>query len=316
MYENRNVFENHEENLNSPGFLWKPKNAPLIESHKVSINELARIRPLHVRLMAAYADGLIMAIPLPYDLKKNSSVSVWATLYDKFQFNRTNRESKRKDFDNLIMNMLDCGFDRSYPIPVDLNYHILDGAHRFATCLATGIDPYVQIYDAPSHDIKESWFIDHGFSQEEVKIIRESNIGWKSLTKVSLIWASALPFWEEILDQIPRNSSIIRSFHCETCDKFDDIVRISYTLDGMPTYRLEKKISDLRERGGTKIGVIICSMTNDEAATFKKVVRGRLKSKVNNYFFDSIMHIIDDPQAADDIISMLNRSLSPSLKGH
>lgn len=316
MCENRNLFENHEENLNSPGFLWKPKNAPLIESHKVSINELARIRPLHVRLMAAYAERLIMDIPLSCDIKKNSSVSIWANLYDKFQFKRTSRESKRKDFDNLIMNILDRGFDQSYPIPIDSNYRILDGAHRFATCLATGIDPYVQIYDAPSHDIKESWFIDHGFSQDEVKIIRESNVGWRSLTKVSLIWASALPFWEEILDRIPRNSRIVRSFHCETGGNFDDIVRTSYMLDGMPAYRLDKKIIDLRERGGTKIGVIVCSMTGDEAATFKKVVRGRLKSKVNNYFFDSIMHIIDDPQAADEVISMLNRSLSPSLKGH
>ena len=181
---NENTFPNHQENSNGPGLEWISPETRLGVVHKVNLNELARTRPLHVRLMAGYVNSFIMSLP-----SEVSSPHKWLDLYNKYQ-NKRRGHSKPDQFNKLILNMINNGFEKSYPIPVDSKYCILDGAHRFAACLAIGIDPYVQIYNAKSHDIEESWVINNDFSPDEVKIIRPGlhSFGY-------LAYPSEMKFW-------------------------------------------------------------------------------------------------------------------------
>jgi len=73
----------------------------------------------------------------------------------------------------------------------------------------------------------------------------------------------------------------------------------------MPKERLDKKVIDLKMRG-TEIGVIVCFMTDDQVSIFKKVIRERVKSRITDYFFDSVIHVVDDPRSADKIINILD----------
>ncbi len=91
---NENKFPNHQENSNGPGLEWISSETPLIGVvHKVNLNELARIRPLHVRLMAGYANSFIMS--LPFDV---SSPHKWLDLYNKYQ----KKEEATQNLINLI----------------------------------------------------------------------------------------------------------------------------------------------------------------------------------------------------------------------
>lgn len=84
-----------------------------------------------------------------------------------------------KAFKELIESIKDVGFKREYFIPIDKNGHMINGGHRIAAALALEKDVWVRKYPFDGLRIRfgSKWFLEHGFSKEEVDYIERINEG-------------------------------------------------------------------------------------------------------------------------------------------
>lgn len=121
-----------------------------------------------------------------HDNKKN----IW-DLYNKMQLTRCgqikeipdNMRNHKDEFIELINNFKENGFSDKYPLSINKNYQVIDGAHRIACSLYFGIDDvYVvaprEFYDVEPRSYDKQWFIDNGldeiinYAEEFRKIVR------------------------------------------------------------------------------------------------------------------------------------------------
>jgi hypothetical protein len=80
---------------------------------------------------------------------------------------------------DLLSSMQRIGFDRSCPVPLDVNGELLNGSHRVGCAIALGMKEIpVLLTDSkvwsPAWDRK--WFLDNGFPEEVVSEL-EDEIG-------------------------------------------------------------------------------------------------------------------------------------------
>lgn len=284
---------NHLINHSGPGTIWSPdiRNV-LVGPHRVTIDNLFSAQHYHLYLKSAYAEAYI---------KKSKDFISLSSMYDKMQISRIG-ESKREKFNDLIESFKMFGFNKEFPIPVSKSYQVLDGSHRLAASFALGEIPYIEIYNNDSHLYNRSWFESVGFLKKELAIIdRFQSVVSNSFSKndllhVGIVWCSALDYWDDIL--LMLESQFLLTAFCwdfENNDSFFNFVLESYQGDGMDLGRIREKAFLLSEYG-TKVGIFVLkNMPHQMIKDLKKSIRDQFSAKIDNYFFDNVVHILDCP---------------------
>jgi len=97
------------------------------------------------------------------------------SLYNKMQKKRTSRNSQKytNDFKNLINSLVEKGFNINNPIKYSDNYLLRDGSHRLSY-LYLKQKTFIPVKTMPwdNHGTYSiNWFINNGFSNDELNII-------------------------------------------------------------------------------------------------------------------------------------------------
>lgn len=251
----------------------------------------------HYHLYVKY--GLALAI------KSNQRVDERRSLYNKMQEKRV-WQSNFEAFDQLLDSIYGKGYDKSSTIPVDNNFQILDGSHRLAWLAATWIQPTVEVLSHPSHTYNKNWFISNGFTEEEMNLIHSAKRDFFSRYEDNehnkmlwFIWWSTIQDlgwnWDSILEIIWENNLsnfYIRNFWTI----LKQIIRTSYTEDGIDGETLANKVDWISERSGGLVWIISYKPeSTEEIANIKRKVRTKIRPLLSEYCFDSIIHSIDIP---------------------
>lgn len=166
----------------------------IVQPHLCSAEKLVSTSNYHIFLEYAYADAF---------LKKSTMLSFWKDIYINIQ-KKYSLDSSIEKFDALINSIQKNGFDKMYPIPVDLNYNLIDGSHRLSIALALGITPYVYVCRKKSTPFPKENF--HFLSKEAIQKLEEieAYLMQKELKKIEnkqvfYFKQRDLNFWDQIV---------------------------------------------------------------------------------------------------------------------
>ena len=131
----------------------------VIPGHLSSVLPFLSKQTFHIFAEYAYANAFI---------KNDKNLDFWRNIYLNIQ-KYYNLNNSIETFDALIQSIQKHGFDSNYPIPVDTNYHIIDGSHRLSISMALGITPYFYMCQKKSTLFpKEKFTI---LSKEQIKAL-------------------------------------------------------------------------------------------------------------------------------------------------
>ncbi len=166
----------------------------IVQSHLCSAEKLVSATNYHIFLEYAYANAF---------LKKSATLSFWRDIYIKIQ-EKYRLDNSIEKFDTLIDSIQKKGFDKMHPIPVDLNYNLIDGSHRLSIALALGITPYVYVCrkESPTFPKENFHFLSKDVVQKLEKI--EAYLTQKKLKKIEnnqvfYFKQRDLNFWDKIV---------------------------------------------------------------------------------------------------------------------
>lgn len=278
-----------------------PENSEVIlTEHSTVVGELLSVAHYDVFVRYGYAEALVHG-------NMDEEYKYWKELYSRMQEARIGY-SRTKDFDMLIYSFEKHGFDPKHPIPVDQRYEILDGSHRLACAALFDVRPRVEVYGVDSHMYEREWFSKMGFGEEELQRVdgvREELFSrYKELqpgTFVGIVWGAALDFWEEIIIAV-EDPKLRRAFMRDFGENIEEFIQVSYKQDGMPPDRIIDKSKRLADMS-TKAGVIAITDTPENVTQYKKDVRERVKDRVEGYFFDCVLHMIDTEDEGSAFLS-------------
>jgi hypothetical protein len=275
----------------NPWMYWSwNQEKPLIARHKITAWELFGDQHYHLYVRYWFVDAMRGGCP--------EEIEKWRNLYKKMQLKRVGRVDIEW-FSSLIQNFREQGFNSDHPIPVDSTAQILDGAHRAACSAVFGHMPEVEVFSQRSHSYNREWFRLNGFSDAELQDIDELRLfadkKLKSIdedARVVFIWGYALDFWDEILQEI-QAGWIQRATIKDFWDNIANIIAKTYEWDGMSWERILLKAKKISERD-TKVGIIIARHTAEEILVIKRRIREALSPRIPDYFFDCIIHAVDE----------------------
>ncbi|MFA6553462.1 MAG: hypothetical protein WCT27_03465 [Patescibacteria group bacterium] len=282
----------HQFNENGPGSVWQPSPESRIihPEHSTVVGELLSDEHFDVYVRYGYARALTSG-------STDEEFTFWKGLYEKMQTERVG-VARTNQFDMLIANVEKNGL-ASTPIPVDERYGLLDGSHRLALSAVYDARPVVAVYDTPSHSYDEKWFVEKGFAQEEIqeiqKVRSELQAKYSSSkpdTYIAIVWGVALDYWEEIVHTL-NAKQLRRAFIKDFKGEIQHFIMDSYNNDGMQADRIRDKSARLSAES-SKVGILAIDDNPEQVNAFKKNIRAQISKKMDNYFFDNIIHVVDD----------------------
>lgn len=284
-----------------PGTTWNLiEKKLLIGPHLVTLNNLFSLEHYHLYVKSGYARAYV---------EQASDLPFWLNLYDKMQVARIG-VSKRIQFNKLLASFASKGFNSDYPIPVGINYQLLDGSHRIAASFAFKKSPVVELYANYSHSYNRDWFQSVGFTDRDLKIVDSIRSEIKkdaargNNLSVGIVWGPALKYWDEIFSMFD-NGYLDTAFCVELGAPVEvkAFVMMAYQGDGMPKERIINKGIQLAGLS-TKIGIFaLRDMSFELVCNLKQNIRRSISVKMKDYFFDNIIHVINCPKTAQLILS-------------
>lgn len=271
-----------------PGSLLTDGGEKILVPHKCYVGELVSDRHYHMYVKYAYTRAL---------LEKRDDLYYWKGIYSKMQLEK-NREPDFEKFDALIMNIRDFGFNHNFPIPVDINYDILDGSHRLAVALALNIMPTVQIYSKMSKKYEKDRFKNFNTSDlSNIDFVR-TEIWDKYKSDASneifiTVWGMGLPIWNDILDFLGKENikrAFLRSY---SDDDYAAFIKTMYSTDAIRHQTLLRKSWALTKFENAA-GIILLDRPHEEIRNIKNAIRDKFINKVKEYHYDSILHTLDN----------------------
>lgn len=250
-------------------------------------------------------------------------------LYQKMQKARKGddySETSYHKFEKLIESFEENGYDQSSYIILGENFGIIDGSHRIAMAIYYGIRNIpVKILAATRNvDYSIDWFMIHGFSSEEIDIIRNkaSEIKEKVQAYFScVIWAPAVFCAEDIIRDMSIFGNVLSvKRHVYTEEGYQKVVRTIYSIDDIEDWKIDKKLEYMKNgRELVSVDLIIDNPTfrikdrsgmpiSTKVERIKKTLRTRYKDRIEDYFFDIIIHIGDNYQQSDFMRHVLEES--------
>lgn len=251
---------------------------------------------------------------------KEEKCNTFKEVYKKMQQERLcishqDAENRLQKFQELT-DSIELGWEDSEEncIVCDERLQIIDGAHRLACCLYYGVSTInIRVVSGNSSTAYSmNWFWEHGF---DIAIIDRLELEIaKLLTRefIIFLWPTVSNFFEEITNDIV---AMAEKDHCEflnvkdicyhTNKERNMAIRTIYSVDDIAKWKIEAKTQHIQ---GNKIRIISLKTNKPEyrikqatglpLAVFgeeiKKGIRGRYKDRVDNYFFDNIIHISDN----------------------
>ena len=248
-----------------------------------------------------------MAITSFYD--KNDLIS----LYNKMQEKRKGSRFSNpwKFFKKLIVNIEREGLEHDQPILVNQDLHIVDGAHRLA-CALYFKEPFISVKInkgfLPSPFSLE-WFRINGFTEKELDLIENRKLDLflsNHLYFEIVLWPPVFDFFDDIERLISKEYSIIEKNDYSNMKNFNEYVRNLYKIDDIKRWKVDIKINymntyaknirvikinipepDFRKKSN---GKYISRRVED----LKYKIRKEYSKKIDNYFYDVIVHIGDN----------------------
>lgn len=226
-------------------------------------------------------------------------------------------ENAEARFRALIESYDKNGYDSSSEIEIGQDLRLLDGSHRVALSIyhkhfqiACRVMPQCrQVY------YSINWYIENGFSVEEIEKIRHRYMQLKEEIRVPFIctlWAPVASYFDEITERLKLLCNVM-SYTNYTFDEYSyaQIARKIYAVDDIEKWKIEKKIEFMRQNvldNQWKIRVVKLQIDtprfrrkgatqntlSQECEVIKRIIRNCYKERLSNYFYDIICHIGDN----------------------
>lgn len=259
-------------------------------------------------------------------------------LYNKMQRMRI-KENWEERFKNLINEIERNGYSDESLVETDINYSIHDGAHRLAMALFMGIKNInVRVFNTDLHrrDYDITWFINNGFTAEEINQIQEKlNEILKKINEpyYCIFWTPARNIFHKLehdivsvedgvfiqdkkVIELPRN--IFKKFIYEI-----------YSTDDIAPYKLDLKyqhlmaslekdnfssdylpievVSTILDIPDFKMKGLTGLPQSKKTMRLKKQVRAKNCDLISDYYYDIIMHMTDNNIQNEDVKLILRK---------
>lgn len=254
-------------------------------------------------------------------------------LYRKMQGLRGGSEYPdiaEKKFRKLIASFEEQGYNNNSEIVCDKNLKLLDGSHRLALALYFGIPTLSVHMKEESHQVEysEKWFIGVGFTQEERELIRKKANELIDCCKVPfecILWPPAQKYFDDILNELGKMYQIISYQDYQYKDEtFSRLVKAVYHIDDIEDWKVLKKIEYMQSAAKKNIRVVkldidspmfrLKAKTNGTLSQvgeyIKSYIRGKYKDKIDNYFYDIIIHIGDNFEQNEYVDKIFRQAFS------
>jgi len=260
-------------------------------------------------------------------------------LYLKMQKQRTgdilHRDNITYDvsFVDLLKSFRTRGYDKSHPLVVNPERHLINSSHRAACSLFFDIEniPYEVVEDWKQHleckkpvektyfHYGKEWFEKSGFLPSELALIEQKRkeIFLKTnLHYIVMLWGSAQNLYDKIEKDIEKNYDILEAFTCQfqDHDRYVNFVNDAYQIDDIEQWKINKKLSHMV--GCRNIRILYLDLFSTEyrektkakgkfiskdIEALKSEIRNRYRSQIEDYFYDIIIHAGDNYEHTDHI---------------
>jgi len=216
-------------------------------------------------------------------------------------------------FKDLIKSYEQNGYMKVSEIVLDKNLCLFDGSHRFTLGFYHGIFAIscaVRAYSIPIFYGLE-WFIEKGFSMEELNILRET---YKKIADaaavpfVCILWPPVKNYFDEIVEKMNLIEKVIGYDDYEyDAAAFEKIVKAIYATDDIALWKVEKKMEYMGIGKINKLRVVYLNVkkprfrlksTNHTLSVrmeeIKQMIRYAYKDRIHNYYEDIIIHCGDN----------------------
>ncbi len=267
--------------------------------------------------------------------KNNIGFNLYKKMQEKRGFikrvDHKNKEDSLERFKKLIKNIEKNGFDEYSFIPVDKNQAIMDGSHRVSLALFFDIKLLpIKIYRKKFEvDYSIDWFRKNDFSDEEINIIKrkkEKIFREKGIYFQVILWPPVDKYFDEIEEDIKKHYNVLKSYDINFPNRnsFKNFVFEIYESDDIEKWKIEKKLKGF-ENHKLNVKIIEIEIINpkfrkkdlnnhdisQEVEKIKKYYRNKYKNKIDNYFYDIIMHIGDNYSHTREIAKVLEKYKGP-----
>jgi len=234
-------------------------------------------------------------------------------LYEKMQKNRGGSAYKNpfKVFKELITSFNNNGVDSDYPLLVNKDLHIVDGAHRLACALYFN-EPFIAIkinnkLDHSPYGV--NWFRGNDFSTEELDLMlqrKQQILISNHLYFEIVLWPPVQQYFDEIEKFIKEQYTVYSSADYKDIPEFNTYIKALYKIDDIQDWKVDLKIKGMsvypKDIRVIKIEIPEPrfrkkengQLISEEVETLKKKIRESYKIKLDNYFHDIIVHIGDN----------------------
>lgn len=257
-------------------------------------------------------------------------------LYLKMQAKRKTQDTpeeinmRLERFKEIILDWKENGYDSRSKISCDCNLHLLDGSHRLALALYFGtLKMYCTCYGYEKKiDYSLNWFIEHGFSEEEIMQIlnKESELLEKCMGGglALVLWNTVSDKFDEITKELRWKGNVKKyidyTFKEET---YCRVVKGIYAIDDIDNWKVDRKAEAMRDRKSYKIRLIYFQpeqaryriknknhkLISQEGEVIKKIFRERYKDSVEKYIHDIIIHTADNYEQSEYIFKLMTVNL-------
>ncbi len=263
--------------------------------------------------------------------KNNYGYSLYKKMQEKRGFlqriDHKKVDDSLKKFIELIENIQKNGFDEYSTISVGKNQELIDGSHRLAAALYFDEKLIPLKLNRYKYDTVYGlgWFKENDFSKEELNRIeqkRKDIFYEKGIYFQVILWPPVQNYFEEITNSLALKYNMLDSYNIDfkDKDKFKEFTFSIYESDDIADWKIEKKLSGF-EQYQLKVKVIEIEIIDprfrkkelnnhdisQEVELIKKMYRKIYKDKVENYFYDIIMHIGDNYYHTREIAKVLKR---------
>lgn len=256
------------------------------------------------------------------------------SLYEKMQKKRMGANYNSNcinDFKKNIESYNLNGYNKNSKITIGSGLQLIDGSHRIAlglffkhfTITATVVPIRTE------YDYSLEWFIANDFSNQEIELIKSKYLELEKMCNLDfqcIMWPPMKDFFDDATNDLKKLANVV-TYKDYNFDKFgfEHFIRGVYSVDDIEDWKVQKKIDNMSGPDKDNYTVRILEIKMDRPAfrlkqinnktlskrgeKIKFVIRTKYKDKIENYYYDNVMHIADNYYQNAHINSFKNINL-------
>lgn len=243
-------------------------------------------------------------------------------IYKKVQKKRVNRHTFF-NFQHLIKSIENRGFQSKYPILLNKNGQLLDGSHRLACALYFDIDEVPVKVRNTKKEVKydKEWFINNGIKKDFIRKMEKQKKKLfleKGIYFPIILWPPVKKYFKDILNEVSSEYEICHDCELDLQENFEKIVREIYKIDDIDRWKVELKINYLKDYSNSIYFILIkipnihfreknktAAPISTEVEVLKNKIRDSYKHKIDDYYYDIIIHMGDNYDQNKKMIKIL-----------